>query len=304
MNPMNLVKKIASTPTAMLIRKNSPKILLATGIVSGIATTIFACKGTIKAQEVIEAHKSDLKQVDYLMSDESIEIYNKQDMVKDKAVIYTSTVKNLVKVYSPAIGCGALSIASILGAYGILDKRIAGLTSAYTFLSGKFKEYRKRVVDQEGKEQDLAYYHGLKKEIVSVKEEVDGKKKTVKKELLVPTDGISQYARYFDDASGKWQNDPELNLLFLRAQQNYANDLLKSRGHLFLNEVYDMLDMPRTKAGQIVGWIYDETDPHADNFVDFGIYSLDFQEHRDFVNGYNTNIFLDFNVDGVIYDLI
>ena len=98
--------------------------------------------------------------------------------------------------------------------------------------------------------------------------------------------------------------------MFLRRQQDYANEVLKSRGHLFLNEVYDMLGIPRTKAGQVVGWIYNEDNPNGDNYVDFGIYDLsnlsDSQKERKmaFVNGQEYSILLDFNVDGPIYDLI
>ena len=92
--------------------------------------------------------------------------------------------------------------------------------------------------------------------------------------------------------------------MFLKDQQRYANDILKSKGHLFLNEVYDMLSIPRTKAGQVVGWIYDEKHPVGDNFVDFGIYDIYNERARDFVNGYERTILLDFNVDGNILDMI
>ena len=92
--------------------------------------------------------------------------------------------------------------------------------------------------------------------------------------------------------------------MFLKQQQSYANDLLKSRGHLFLNEVYDLLGIQRTKAGNIVGWIYDEKNPVGDNFVDFGIYDINRPKNRDFVNGYERTIILDFNVDGDILSLM
>ena len=122
--------------------------------------------------------------------------------------------------------------------------------------------------------------------------------------MIEGIEGYSDYARFFDDSCRDWKKNPEFNLMFLRAQQNYANDLLISRGHLFLNEVYDMLDIPRTKAGQVVGWVYNPENPVGDNYVDFGIYDIRRQENRDFVNGYERSILLDFNVDGNIWDLI
>lgn len=109
----------------------------------------------------------------------------------------------------------------------------------------------------------------------------------------------SQYARFFDEGSSKWERDPEYNLMFLKAQQHYANDLLKAKGCLFLNEVYDMLGIPRSKTGQIVGWIYDKDNPSGDNYVDFGIHE---DRNKDFVNGLCNEILLDFNVDGNILE--
>ena len=93
--------------------------------------------------------------------------------------------------------------------------------------------------------------------------------------------------------------------MFLKHQQNYANEKLQKQGYLFLNDVYDMLGIPKTKAGQVVGWVYDEAHPDIyDNFVDFGIYDLYNEKARDFVNGREKSILLDFNVDGNILDLI
>lgn len=110
-------------------------------------------------------------------------------------------------------------------------------------------------------------------------------------------DDFSQYAKVFDDGCVGWTKEPEYNLTFLKNIQDYCNGLLKTKGHLFLNEVYDKLCIPRTKAGAVVGWIYNEKSPIGDNFVDFGIKN---ERNNDFVNGYTSDCILDFNVDGNI----
>lgn len=115
---------------------------------------------------------------------------------------------------------------------------------------------------------------------------------------------VSQYARLFDDSCMGWTKDPEYNMNFLKCQQNYCNDKLKTKGHLFLNEVYDILGFPRTKAGTMVGWVYDEENPIGDNFVDFGIFDSNDERNSDFINGYKNTAILDFNVDGNILDYI
>lgn len=113
---------------------------------------------------------------------------------------------------------------------------------------------------------------------------------------------ISPYARWFDrDCDNHRMNDSETNMYFLMMQQNYANEKLRNRGYLFLNEVYDMIGIPRTKAGQVVGWLYDERNPVVDNFVDFGIYGV---HNAAFINGYVDKVLLDFNVDGNILDAL
>ena len=112
---------------------------------------------------------------------------------------------------------------------------------------------------------------------------------------------VSQYARFFDEGCTGWDKNPEYNLYFLKQQQTYANDLLKNRGHLFLNDVYDMIGIPRTKEGQIVGWVYKEDNPIGDNYVDFGIFA---EHNRKAVNGFEKSILLDFNVDGSIIEHI
>lgn len=115
---------------------------------------------------------------------------------------------------------------------------------------------------------------------------------------------VSQYARIFDDSCVGWTRDPEYNMNFLKDQQKYCNDKLKAKGHLFLNDVYDLLGLPRTKAGTMVGWVYDEENPIGDNFVDFGLFGMNDNRNYDFINGYTNTACLDFNVDGNILDYI
>lgn len=112
----------------------------------------------------------------------------------------------------------------------------------------------------------------------------------------------SRYAMYFDEENPNFDGKhPEFNRIFLAAQQRYANDLLKTKGYLFLNDVYKMLGLPETKAGQIVGWVYNTESPFGDNYVDFGI----FDEHnKNFINGKSNIALLDFNVDGNILELL
>ena len=172
-----------------------------------------------------------------------------------------------------------------------------------------FKDYRGRVIERFGERVDHELKHDIKAVDITdtVTDEKTGEPKEVKKTIDVATWedlGYSQYARFFDEGCKSWEKNAEYNLMFLRSEQQYANDRLKANGYLFLNDVYDRLGIPRTKAGQVVGWIYDPENPTGDNYVDFGIYDVHRERNRAFVNGYERCILLDFNVDGDILNKI
>ena len=292
--------------TQYQVKKHSPEILMVAGIAGTIVGTVLACKATTKVSEIIEEKNKNIEDVHTCLEDNTKE-YTEEDSKKDLTIIYAQTGVKLFKLYAPAIGVMALSFASIIAGHKVLKKRNIAIAAAYAAIDKGFKQYRKNVIKEFGEGVDQQMRFGLKSKEIKKKDK-DGK--TVKEtEYYIdpdanPLDNISEYARFFDAASSNFAKDPEYNMMFLRRQQDYANEMLKSRGHLFLNEVYDLLDIPRSKAGQVVGWVYDKNgNTKGDNYVDFGLYRND-QATRRFVNGLEYNILLDFNVDGVIYDII
>ena len=292
------------------MKKHSPEILVGAGIVGVVASTVMACKATTKLDDVLEEPKEKIEKIhEFMEHPENVpegKEYTEEDGKKDLTIVYTQTAVKVARLYAPAVVLGAVSIAAIVGGHAILRKRNIALAAAYATLDKGFKEYRGRVIERFGKELDRELRYNIKsKEIEEVQVAEDGTEVVTTKTGDVADPNMNSiYARFFDDGCTGWTKDPEYNLMFLRDQQRYANDLLKSRGHIFLNEVYDMLGIQRTKAGACVGWIYDEKNPVGDNFVDFGIYDLYKEKNRDFVNGYERTILLDFNVDGNILDLI
>ena len=287
------------------LKKHSPEILLVAGIAGTVTSTVLACKATTKVEKVLKKKKATIDAIHMCLEDENTE-YTEEDSKKDLTITYAKTGIELAKLYAPAVAVGALSITSIVAGHRILNKRNVALAAAYAVVDKGFKDYRSRVVERFGEELDKELRYNIKaKEIEEVVVDKKGKEKIEKKvvnEINIPDHSV--YARVFDDGNTGWTKDPEYNLMFLRRQQDWANDRLKARGHLFLNEVYDMLGIPRSQAGQMVGWIYDEKNPNGDNYVDFGIYDITDERKRAFINGYERNILLDFNVDGPIYNMI
>lgn len=293
---------VAKTARPMaVLAKNSPQILLVGGVVGIVASTVMACKATLKVNDVIKETKET---IDLINHEGSLgkENYSKDDANKDLALVYVQTSVKVLREYAPAIIVGGLSIAAILKSNGILRARNAGMLAAYKTLDSIFKNYRGRVVSELGEEKDRQFRYGFVDEKV-VNEEIDpetGKTKKVKsivKRANKP-DEASEYARFFDHYSKQWRKTPEYNLIFLNHAQAMANNMLEIRGHVFLNEVYDILGFPRTQAGTVVGWM---KDGDGDGKITFGIYDVHKSGSREFVNGYNDAILLDFNVDGMIW---
>lgn len=305
----NLVNSATRTfnRAGLKLKKHSPEIMVTAGVIGVVASAVMACKATTKANSIVDEMKEEMDKIHKAADMVDEEIYSEEDLKKDTSIVYIQTGVKFAKLYGPSIALGALSITSILVGHNILRKRNLALAAAYTAIDTSFKAYRGRVVERFGKELDKELRYNIKAKEVeeTVIDEKTGKEKVVNKTIdVVDPNEYSDYARFFDDGCNGWSKDPEFNLMFLKQQQSYANDLLKSRGHLFLNEVYDLLGIQRTKAGNIVGWIYDEKNPVGDNFVDFGIYDINRPKNRDFVNGYERTIILDFNVDGDILSLM
>lgn len=210
----------------------------------------------------------------------------------------------IAKLYAPAIITGTLSIASIITSHNILRKRNMALAAAYTTIDKCFKDYRGRVVERFGEEIDKELRYNIKsKEIETVKKNDDGTEEVIKEDAVTAElNSESDYARIYDDGCYGWSKDPAANLQVLKKTQAFANQKLKEQGFLFLNDVYKMLNILPTKAGQVVGWIYDEKNPIGDNYVDFGLYDIHDERKRAFINGIERNVILDFNVDGNILD--
>ena len=292
--------------TGLKLKKHSPEILVVTGVIGTVASAVMACKATTKLDSVLAENQENIDKIkDYVIEEGYSEKYTESDYKKDLTITYVQSGAKVAKLYAPAVAVGALSITAILTGHNIMRKRYFAMTAAYTAVDSAFKEYRGRVGERFGKELDRELRYNIKsKEVEEVVQNEDGSETVVKKNVDVVEHTYSDYARFFDDGCTGWTKDPEFNLMFLKNQERFANDLLKSRGQVLLNEVYDMLGIPRSKAGMVVGWLYDEKNPTGDNHIDFGIYDGYTEASRNFVNGYERTIILDFNVDGNIYELM
>jgi len=280
----------------LVAEKHSPQLLFGAGIVLGVSTVVTACKATLKLEDVLDEAKKDRDVVEE-MNAEDPNRYTDAQYRKLQTYIVVKNAYRVFKLYTPTLVLGSLAVASLTSSHHIMNKRNAGLSAALAATDKALKNYRERVREEFGDEKDLELFYGKEDAEVSTfnkKGEVTGTK------TIARAAGKSQYAVFFGrDTTSNWNPQPEYNLAFLCAQQEFANNRLRAKGHLFLNDVYDALGMPRTPAGSQVGWLWQKGT--GNDWVDFGAMTGDMSSFLEFVTGHEDGIWLDFNVDGEIW---
>lgn len=278
----------------LIAKKNSPRLFFAVGVVGVVGGAVLACKATLGLNDTLDEIKTDVQKVrdnkptSNAVSDEVMSHYYKE-LVHE----YGLATYKITKLYAPAIVVGGISIAALTGSHVMLSRRNAALTAAYAAVAKSYEEYRDRVRDQLGEDREREIYHGAELQEL---EDIDGKKI---KAFVVDANALAPYSRLFDDSCPNWKKNAELNRLFIQCQESYANHRLQAYGHVFLNEVYDWLGLPRSPEGAVVGWVMDCSD--GDAYINFGLFEA---VNKDFIENWSLNALLDFNVHGIIYDKI
>lgn len=291
------------------LKKHSPEILLVTGVVGVVGSAVLACKATLKVNETLAEPKNTVERIHTAVEkgeNEAGEVYTEEDGKKDLALVYAKTGIEFVKLYGPSVALGAFSIGCILASNNIIHKRNVALAAAYATVDNGFKEYRGRVIERFGEELDRELKYNLKtKEVEEVVVNEDGTESVVTKTVqTAEINSQSDFSFFFCEGCKGWTKSPEINKAYVLDVQNWANDRLRTKGHLFLNEIYEMFGIPQTAAGHHVGWVYDSKNPEFHNYIDFNVYDIDDERKRAFVNGWERSILIDPNVDGDVYKKI
>lgn len=281
---MKYVPKVVSRKvgnTVLRAQKNSPQILFVSGVVGVVAAGVMACRATLKIHDEIDMTKKQLWDLDSLDISVQEERHIKQDILLHFSI-------KAVKAYGPSLAVAAVSITCLSKSNSILKERNAALTAAYVGIQQFLEEYRSRVRGEVGEEKEKDLYYASK--TVALVEDTDKGPKTVMGSA--PTVG-GPYAAIFDENNYVFQDSQEYNIKFIRLQADHLTNQLRAQGHLFLNEVYDKLNIPRTSTGQVCGWYVG--DDGSDDFVEIMITPL---------HDFHGSLLLDFNVAGMVYDML
>lgn len=301
---MKAATKLATSRGLLKVKKNSPAILMYAGIAGLVGTAVTSSMATLKLESVIDEMDERLaksKRIQKAIAEGELEAgegYTEKDFKRAETIIYAKGVVQIGKLYGPSILLGAASIAAIISGHTILDKRNVMLAASYAALDKTFGNYRQKVIDAFGIEKEQELY------VAAVDREVTDPATGEVTSTFQVKDGVSLYGRWFARGNKNWEPIGDSNLAFLRAQQNFLNDKLRATGHVFLNEVYDALGYQHTPEGQLVGWVWKKNT--GDDYIDFGIFadSIGAEGNVTFDENGDQKIFLNFNVDGIVYDLI
>jgi uncharacterized lipoprotein NlpE involved in copper resistance len=298
-------QKVANTATRLIfkgvgkVRRFSPQILMGIGVAGVVTAGVLACRATLKLHDVVDESNEDIAEVKGKRSREEYE--TESDFNRALTLAYTKRAVKVAKVYTPALSVFTVSLGCILGSHGIMNQRNVAMAAAVKAGESAFAEYRKRVVDEFGEEKDRDIRFGIVEKELPVYDD-EGNQTGTKKVMDVQVDGRNEYVRCFDENNEMWSKVPGQNQLTLSNQQNWLNDRLNARGYVFLNDVYKCLGFPATPAGQVTGWLRRDHEDSKDGYIDFGLMDIEEQGKRDFVNGFERSCWLDFNVDGIIFD--
>lgn len=276
-------------------KHNSPHIFFGAGVAGLGVGTFMACRATLELPEKLEQINNDLEQVKASKERldahfEGVETYDNKDYNRDLLYVYVKTGRTLSRLYGPAALVMGVSVAALAGSHIQLTRRNAALAAGFTAISKAFEDYREKVRKELGEEKERELYMGSG--CAPGSDCCDDCK--VDDALPAHTGPHSPYARLFGEHNVNWTPDGSTNYFFLRAQQAFLNHELSSRGHVLLNDAYDLLKMERTTIGALVGWTYkDDT-----TWIDFG---LDEPRAERFRNGDEPSFWIDFNVHGLVY---
>lgn len=252
-----------------------PKVLFGGGALAVVTGGVLACRATLRLPEIMDNFEGE------------VERESSDADPKTMSYIYAKHGLIIAKNYAVPVGVTVVGFALMTTSHVKLTRQNEALVAAYSTLSAAFDSYRERVREELGEKKEAELYYAP----TEVEQGIADAKALA---------GASPYSRWFDRSSDQWTEDPEYNKVWIQAQVEMFNRLLRVRGYVFLNEVYERLGLPVTKEGQVVGWYYEHGSTDFKS-IDVGVYE---HHNREFLNGKTPDILLDFNVHGVITDKI
>lgn len=296
--------------------KHLPHILVGVGIVSITAGTVEAVKKSKKLEPIIEDHEKESERIkeNKKLAEEKKAIYTRKDEAEELCKLYVSTTGRIIKTMAVPIMLYSGGVVCVIAGHKMLYTRYLGVVAAYTGLQKSYSEYRRKVVEDLGVDDDLYFAHGMMPETVKVKEtDENGEEHEVEKKIhrSASANELGPYAVFFDDMySSMWTPNPIDNLATIKYYQDWYNQRLEHRKFVYYHEILRDLGiwdrLPDEKQKQLVGlgWVWGA----GDNYISLGIFDTDKVIQSDALKethmGYEPSVLIDPNLDGIVAELL
>lgn len=235
----------------LFIKRNASTILTCLGGVGVVATTITAVKATPKAIQLIEEAEQE----------------KGGELTRWEKISVTTTT------YLPAVILGITTIGCVISANILNVRQQASLMSAYALLDQSYKDYRCKVREIHGGEQDEEIMNAIaieKAEDVGVRGSYLGTTCD-----LALEEHNSEPQVFYDEHSGRYFESTIEQVLTAEYHLN-RNYIL--RGYSYLNEFYGFLGIEETDYGSVLGWAPNDEGMY---WIDFNHRKLESKEGKD-----------------------
>lgn len=198
---------------------NSPALLTAIGVAGTIGTAILSHKAATKAER--------------LLSEESPHLTR-----KERASL-------VWKYYIPPVVSGSLTISATILANHIGTKRAAAVAAAYTISEKAYAEYREKVVEKIGENQERK----IRDEVVQDRVRNDPLNES--NVVLIGSGEVLCYELY----TGRYFNS---SVEEIKKAMNDTNYQINNYGYASMSDFYDRIGLPRTAVSDEMGWAQDK----------------------------------------------
>ena len=280
---MNIFKSLGGkakafvTNTTIKTKRHLPEIALVAGVTLTIASTIYACKQTMKLNDILDEHHERIDKInnvkegaEYKNEDGEVVPYDDSTKTHDKICVYRDTTLSVIKLYIlPAVGMAA---GEALKIYAFISKKkeavmYASIANAAT---ATLNQYRERWAERVGAEEEanVFYDRDPKREPV-VTENPDGTTSATHIEGVIP---VGSFTRIFSPATSKLCDS---NLRYMMPvlqsiQEDYNDRLSLNEEIVEVNRVLDRLGIDKVGQWMTAGWTPRDKDGRRVR-IDFGL---------------------------------
>ena len=242
--------------------KNSPYILSGVGAASVATGAVILVKKAKKQNEFDEeVQKEYYEKFDNVITgdvDKNGETYKK---VVFKLNVWR--VRKYARYYTLPTILMSGGVMCMLSATLIQTKRLKALSIAYTSLATAFNDYREKVKEKLGEQEEADLREEIKR---------DKRGNIVGCSKIPLIENETTFSRLFGEGNTPfWSRSTNASLTCIKAAEGNLNERLRYQGFVTLNEVWDELGFKPSSEGMYLGWRFKEGDPvYGSTYISLG----------------------------------